>query len=545
MFGYLLRFLLLLSVLLLFQHCAQMSPLTGGERDREPPKLLSAIPALNSTAFHSGKIVLTFNEYLKLGDLQNNLLVLPRIANNPEVEVDGKRLIVRLDTNELRKNTTYRIHFGDAICDLNEGNPARNFEYVFSTGTFIDSLTLEGQVKDALDNSPMENVLIALYQSRDQSDSMVYKGNPDYITRSVKGQFRFSHLPAGQFSAFAIEDLNKNLSYDPDAERIGFLDQDLNLPSDTAMSFSLFKEVPYKVFVKKSESPYYGHSRIILNKASPVKIRTLNPEQAQNIFVQKNDGLHDTLLVYYKDIDDSLNLVLQLEEKNRIDTLQIRLPKRSLKKKRFAFIQLNTLNQKLPRKQALRMSFISWMDTAAVDLKRIHFRVKRDTLWSEWPLRVQWSSLRELKLADSLPEGLKYELKLDTGAFKDIFQSKNDSVWFAFSSESLAELGKAVFNLQFYRKGEYLVHLLNTDGNIQRSEAISLSLSSSNVTRLEYQALPPGAYRVRVVSDRNKNGKWDSGSLSKKQQAEPVYIHPKSITVIPDWEIEEEIKVKN
>lgn len=545
MFGYLLRFLLILSVMLIFQRCAQMSPLTGGERDRQPPQLLSATPALNSTSFHSAKILLIFNEYLKLGDLQSNLLVLPRIANNPEVEVDGRRVIIRLDTNDLRKNTSYRIHFGDAICDLNEGNPARNFEYVFSTGPYIDSLRLEGQVKDALDNSPIDNVLIALYQGPDLSDSIVYNGRPDYITRSLKGQFRFSHLPAGTFRAFAIEDLNKNLNYDPDAERIGFLDQDLNLPSDTAMLFSLFKEVPYKVFIKKSESPYYGHARVILNKAAPVHIKTLDPEQAQHLFVQHNDGLQDTILIYYKEMEDSLKLLLRLEEKNRTDTLQIRLPKRSTRKKGFAYIQLNTPNQKLPRKQALKMRFINWMDTSAVDLKRIHFRVKQDTFWAEQPVQVKWSSLRELQLADSLPEGLNYELKLDTGALRDIFLSKNDSVVFRFSSESLAELGKAVLNLQFYRKDQYLVQFLNTEGNIQRSEAISLSLSSSNVTRLEFQALPPGAYRVRVVSDRNKNGKWDSGSLSKKQQAEPVYIHPRSITVLPDWEIEEEIKVKD
>lgn len=545
MFGYLIRFLLSLFAVLLFQRCAQMSPLTGGARDNQAPKLLLAQPPLYSTDFRQKKIILTFNEYVRVGDLQNNLVVLPKIRNLPDVEAEGKKIIVRIDTADLKKNTTYRLNFGDAIADLNEGNPVRNFEYVFSTGGFVDSLKLQGSVSDALENTAMDNILIGLYEAENTNDSVLFKNSPDYITRSNKGTFQFTHLPAGTFRAYAMEDLNKNLNYDPDAERIGFLGKDLSLPGDSFLNFSMFKEIPYRAYVKKSESPYYGHTRIILNKTTGVKVSTLHPGQLENLFIEQNGGDRDTLLLFYKDIEDSLSLVLKFEESGKVDTLQISLPKRSQKKRNFAFIRLNIENNKLARKQPLKLTFINWMDTGYLVREKIKLQYKVDSIWINYPLQKQWKSRRELQLCDSLPEGRSFVLKLDTAAFRDAFMAKNDSVLFRFNTESLSELGDAVLNMQFYRKEQHLVQLLNSSGLVQRSEPVSLSLSSSNSIRLHFKALPPGSYRVRVVYDLNKNEKWDSGSLLKKQQAEAVFLHPRTINVLSDWEIEEEVKVKN
>src|SRR5262245_7282351 len=126
------RISLAVSFPLFLQNCAQMSPLSGGATDRTPPKLVSATPLLYSTEFRRNTIYLKFNEYVQVHDLNGNLLVLPRLKSQPEVSVNGRTIKVELDSSELQDHTTYRIYFGQAIVDMNEGNPLNNFEYVFS-----------------------------------------------------------------------------------------------------------------------------------------------------------------------------------------------------------------------------------------------------------------------------------------------------------------------------------------------------------------------------------------------------------------------------
>ncbi|MEM9850056.1 MAG: Ig-like domain-containing protein, partial [Bacteroidota bacterium] len=140
---------LIFSSFILIQ-CANPGTLTGGPKDEQPPRLdsLESTPNLQ-TNFEVQDIVLTFDEWIKLNNPFTQIVVSPPLDPKPEVSLKGKSVLIEFDeTTELRANATYTINFGEAIQDLTEGNPAENLRFVFSTGDFIDSLEVSGQIKD-------------------------------------------------------------------------------------------------------------------------------------------------------------------------------------------------------------------------------------------------------------------------------------------------------------------------------------------------------------------------------------------------------------
>jgi hypothetical protein len=184
--------------------CANIIPPSGGPRDTLPPQLVSAMPADSTLNFRGNRINLTFDEYVDLQDVQNNLLFTPTFEINPEVSVRARTVSVRF-RDSLLPNTTYILNFGNAIHDINESNPVRNFVYTFSTGPVLDSLTLSGKVLLA-ENGKIDSTLIVMLH-RNLDDSAVVKQRPIYVTRVANdGSFRFRNLPADTFAIYALGD---------------------------------------------------------------------------------------------------------------------------------------------------------------------------------------------------------------------------------------------------------------------------------------------------------------------------------------------------
>lgn len=186
--------------------CANIIPPNGGPRDTLPPHLVSALPRDSTLNFKAGRITLTFDEYVDLQEVQNNLLFTPTFPpeKNPEVSVKGKVVTVRF-RDSLLSNTTYLLNFGNAIRDINESNPLRNFAYTFSTGPVLDSITLNGRVILA-ENGKTDSTLIVMLH-RDLADSAVQKERPVYVARvDSAGRFRFTNLPKGTFAIYALGD---------------------------------------------------------------------------------------------------------------------------------------------------------------------------------------------------------------------------------------------------------------------------------------------------------------------------------------------------
>ena len=240
--------------------CAQIGMPTGGAKDTIPPSLVNAFPALRTTNFKGNKITLNFNEYIDLQDMQNNLQVSPFPKSNPIVSFKLRTVTIKLK-DTLKENTTYAINFGTAIKDLNEGNPFRNFTYVFSTGNIIDSLVLKGKVILA-ETGKIDSTLVALLY-RNAPDSAVQKRKPDYLTRlNGNGNFTFTNLSPGSYKVYALKDGDGGKTYNSKIEVFGFYDKEI-MVADSTPSVTLYAYAEEK---DKKPIPTSNQSKVAADK---------------------------------------------------------------------------------------------------------------------------------------------------------------------------------------------------------------------------------------------------------------------------------------
>jgi Bacterial Ig-like domain len=222
-FIYLLFIIFILAATTIFPSgCAQIGAPTGGPRDSLPPQLVNSTPKLNSTNISSDRITLNFNEYVELREAQTNVLISPMPKRTPNIDFKLRSVTVRLK-DSLLPNTTYSINFGNAIVDNNEGNPLKDFIFVFSTGPVIDSLMLSGKVLLAETGQADSTMVAMLYRNTD--DSAVQKTKPDYVARlKGDGSFSFVNLPAGSFKLYALKDGDGGRTYNSKKELFAFAD---------------------------------------------------------------------------------------------------------------------------------------------------------------------------------------------------------------------------------------------------------------------------------------------------------------------------------
>jgi uncharacterized protein (DUF2141 family) len=230
--------------------CAQIVAPTGGPRDSLPPVLVAAEPANGTLNFKDNRITLTYDEYVQLDPkLQQTLLITPTPKINPNITYKFKTITIKI-RDTLQPNTTYRFDLGNSIADLNEGNAVKNYSYVFSTGPYIDSLTLAGNVQLAQTGKPDSTLLVFLY--KDLGDSAVFKQKPRYITRvNATGDFRFHNLPGGIYNIFALKDESGQKVYNGKDEIFAFADSTVKI-GDTAKKVKLFAYAEEKPKVKST-----------------------------------------------------------------------------------------------------------------------------------------------------------------------------------------------------------------------------------------------------------------------------------------------------
>ncbi len=212
--------------------CAQIGSPTGGPRDTLPPVLVGSVPKLYATNFKDNKITLIFDEYIDVQEVQTNLLVSPFPKITPTINFKLKTVTVKLK-DTLIPNTTYAINFGNAIRDNNEGNPFKNFTYVFSTGNIIDSMKAGGKVIIAETGKTDSTFIALLYRNVD--DSAVQKRKPDYVSRlDGTGQFQFTNLSPGRYKLYALKDGDGGKTYNSKIESFAFADTEIEVSDSTA-----------------------------------------------------------------------------------------------------------------------------------------------------------------------------------------------------------------------------------------------------------------------------------------------------------------------
>lgn len=225
--------------------CANIVPPAGGPRDSLPPALIKASPENGTTNFRGKHIVLQFDEFVDLAELQKNLLFTPTFNADPRIEVRLRTITLTIK-DSLEPNTTYSFNFGDAIRDINEGNVLHNFTYRFSTGPVLDTLSLEGKVILAETGRVDSTLSVFLY--RNQNDSALVKERPRYITRLDRdGHFRFENLPEGSYAVYALKDASGTRRYLDRSQLFAFADSPVFVkPGTSPVSLFAYNELAPK-----------------------------------------------------------------------------------------------------------------------------------------------------------------------------------------------------------------------------------------------------------------------------------------------------------
>jgi hypothetical protein len=593
---------LLLSALLL-QQCANPVMPGGGPKDTDPPKVLSAVPENYSVNFNAKRVEITFDEFVKVTDMQKNLLISPPVGKNPEFRLRGKTLQILFE-EPLLKETTYTLFFGDAIVDLTESNPLSGFSYVFSTGSVLDSLSLGGIVLNAFDLVPPEQAYVMLYASIPDTiepDSVPYLIRPRYIARTDEaGHFNLNNLKDTIYQVFVLSDMNSNLLYDMPGEKIAFLDSllqpvyierqlidSLNIQHDSLVSDSLYLEALLLTDSLRSETEQFADTLVdslaIVNHLRPeldvhlfmfeeqdsvqrlLRTEMLRPGLLQFAFRYPTKNLiinalrpfpdsfdiievysraADTLLWYYPpQITDSLFLVVQQDTVIN-DTVAISLAlkqtaasrrkKEEDEKPAALTISFNTKSRKLDLPRPLQIKFDEPVLTYSM----------RDTSWMIINEDTLINRL-EFKKIDSL--GFKYQIDTTFEPDSRVMIRFPDSVFFGYSGKTndTTQLNFNVPPLDQYGNLFLEMNIPETEKNIiaqllDEKENVLDERRLSASERLTYPFLIPGKYLLKVIFDRNGNGRWDTGDYLKKQQPERVMYFPKTIEIRANWDQEEQ-----
>jgi hypothetical protein len=219
--------------------CANIIPPTGGPRDTVPPVLVQAVPVDSSLDFKGNKIMLTFDEYIQLDNtaLQTSVVVSPTPVVDPIIMGHLKDVTIRLK-DTLKPNTTYSINFGSSIKDVNEGNPYKNFTYVFSTGKNIAGGRLSGKVQLAETGTADSTLIVLLHKNL--NDSAVKKLRPDYFAHvDSGGKFNFRYIENGTYNVFVLpNDYSKK--YDDSTKTFAFLNEPVTITDGNAGQVMLY-----------------------------------------------------------------------------------------------------------------------------------------------------------------------------------------------------------------------------------------------------------------------------------------------------------------
>jgi uncharacterized protein (DUF2141 family) len=529
--------LFLIVLVLSFSQCAKKGRPDGGPKDEDAPLFVTANPPYETINFDKNEINIYFNEYIKLKDLNKQLIISPPL--NPEnptlISPQGspsKYIKIQiLDT--LLENSTYIFDFGNSVQDNNEANTLERFKYVFSTGAYIDSLTLSGSVKNSFKSESVENIKLLLYRlDSAYTDSAVYNRKPDYVTSTLdSSNYEFSNLRKGNYLLVALNDAGSDYVFNPKTDEIGFLKDTIWLPRDSIIKteLSIFKEeLPYTFRrgkeIRKGQL-IFGYQ----GKPSNIKIENLSavPDNFQTIIFPEKDK--DTLNLWHSPIEKD-SLIFKISNNNIIDTITVALRKKQLDSLTVTKITGGVLNIKDT------LFFSTNNPIIKIDTSKINF-VHTDSIYITYKAFI---SKKESSVGFLFEKKFKtsYKLNLYPDALVDIFETSNDTVISQFRTRSIEDYGEISLAIQNPEKVPVIIQL--TDIN---DVTVAQETSSENKT-ISFNYLIPKKYKIRIIYDTNNNGKWDTGNYLEKKQPEPVQYFPEVQEIRPNWVLNEVIKIK-
>ena len=516
--------------------CANILAPTGGPKDEDPPGLINSVPKHGQTNYRGSRIMLEFNEFLKLKNPKDEIIVTPDIK---DITYTVKKNIVNIEFNgSLEENTTYSFSFREAIQDLNESNPAEDLHLAFSTGDEIDSLELRGTVTQLLKGQPAEKYTVAIYQS-DTFD--IFKHRPSYFSRTDKnGEFKIRNLKAGDYSIYAFEDNNKNLVLESKSEKFGFLKDKISL-NEHVDSISI-KTIPLdsrpitvtgirslghftKVRLNKNLTSYSLLSQDINDKRIP---SCFSGNQSE-IDIFPNKPVNDSTLIRLIGIDsleqklDTLFYVKQTSAKSLKEKIKISVVKCQLQDdvQRF-YSELNTselLKSISPDSIYIQVDTTSIIPFGNADI-RFDTIYRKITIEKSFDRKdsVKWKSAKFI-LGNMSFISIHGDSSKASGSPINIIKSE-ESATLVIESE----------NVRPNTLVEVLDERLNSYGVYPQTKS------------LVFKYIKPGSVLIRRIDDTNGNGKWDPGNPNRKILPENIsfYINIDGKSQIPlraNWEV--------
>ena len=517
----LLNFFLILSISLLIVNCANRGRPSGGEKDITPPEITKSEPENFSLNFNEKEITVTFNEYIKIKNLQKQLIISPPMDPEPSLSPQGsasKEITIKIyDT--LLPNTTYAFNFGESIVDNNEDNPYPFYKYVFSTGTYIDSLSLKGTIVDATNRKADEFVTIMLYEIDSTfTDSIVYNKRPKYITNTLDSTtvFQVDNLKAGKYMMIALKDKNSNYTFQQKEDKIGFLKNFITIPNDTIYELKLFSE---EINFKATRPKLISGQKIAFGyegdfNGMEIKLLSNKPSGYEKLITK--DKEKDSLNYWFKPKLEVDSLLFLAGKNKDLDTLVVRIRDMeqdsliisSEPKGTIGFNQDFSIQGSIPFVTMIEEK-ITILDK---DSTRVSFTSKLDTLNNQFNLQFE-------KI-----ESNNYKIQVLPDALTDFFGNKNDTLNYSIRTKGKLDYG----NVRVYLKNvtyPAIVQLTDSNGEVK------VELYATEPKPVDFFDVDPGQYFLRVVIDTNKNKKYDTGNYLQKIQPERISHFPDALDI--------------
>ena len=526
--------LFLFLILTVLWQCARKGSPTGGPKDLTPPTLVKTEPDSMTINFKAKRIRLYFDEFIKLEDVQNQLIVSPPLKYQPDIKPQGgaSKYVEIQFKDTLKENTTYTLNFGQSVQDNNEGNPSSFLTYVFSTGDYIDSLNLSGAVKDAFKKKADEFISVMLYEiDTAYTDSTIFQKPPNYITNTLDSTiiFRLKNLKEGQYRLFALKDEAKNNIFDQNVDKIAFLQDTITLPTDSVYVLTLFKEVPnYSMavpsFVAKNRIlfGYYGDA-----SDAEIKPLTVLPDSVSTKLLK--DREKDTINFWFTPFEmDSIIFTVTNEKLKVKDTFTVKSRKVGIDSLQLSPNQNGSLD--------FNKQFYISANTPLIEVDSTKFSMMdQDSTAVKYTLNLDTLENR-VDIDFTIEPNQSYQLDMLPGAITDFFGQANDTTAYFLSTQSYADLGNLRFNIE---GGEYplIVQLTDENGELQKE------VFTPKPEVIEFNNIEPSTYLIRVVFDTNENGKWDTGDYLKGIQPEKISYYPDAIEVRANWEVEQTFEI--
>lgn len=540
----------------------------GGPKDEEPPREVSALPENGSVRFTGKRIEVSFNEYLQLDNVSQQLLMSPPQQNPPEVKARGKKLMVHF-TDSLLENTTYTLDFGNAVCDFTERNPLRNYTYSFATGDEIDTLEVRGRVFDAESLNPVRDIIVGIHSNLDDSAFVSFPFLRIAKTDST-GAFRIANMHAGDYRLYAVDDIGRDYRLtlgEALAFGEGIITPEVkphyhtdSLGRDSLVGYDygpadlvlwIFCEKQKRLYLQRSNRDQQQTVRISFSSSpdSLPSFRALNDSVRFHVqYSPKADSVTIWLADSFSIHQDSLYLEVRYRATDSLyqpewvtDTIRAiwRSPKLSPKalKAQARKARKKRLELKSNAKSGFELNdtlrLFCTTPLARIAADSIHLFEKKDSVYKSVPFTLEpFDTLpMQLTVIAKWKPGKEYELRIDSAALHDLYGVPNKPEHYSLTMKTPEDYSSIKVTLQPFVP-HARIQVISAQDKILREMP-----AREDGTLFQY--LKPDTYYLRMYIDENGDGEWTTGSWSEKRQPERLFYFPEKIQTKSNWDFEE------